>query len=107
MSGKGGGVSDLKVGRRGQLDGEALTLVCWCVVAVGGDEQGGTEKSVVVELGRQASFWRSASGRVVGGGVFRRAVRGGGGNSRRGAGEGRLQEAGRGASRIAFLRTSA
>jgi hypothetical protein len=42
MSGKGGGVSDLKVGRRGQLDGEALTLVCWCVVAVGGDEQGGT-----------------------------------------------------------------
>ena len=61
MSGKGGGVSDLKVGRRGQLDGEALTLVCWCVVAVGGDEQGSTEKSVVVELGRQASFWRSAS----------------------------------------------
>jgi hypothetical protein len=42
MSGKGGGVSDLKVGRRGQLDGEALTLVCRCVVAVGGDEQGGT-----------------------------------------------------------------
>ena len=27
-----------------------------------------SEQSVVVELGRQASFWRSASGRVVGGG---------------------------------------
>jgi hypothetical protein len=30
--------------------------------------RGHTEQSVVVELGRQASFWRSASGRVVGGG---------------------------------------
>jgi hypothetical protein len=53
---------------------------------------------VVLEVGK----WEGC-----GRGVFRRAVRGGGGSSRRGAGEGRLQEAGRGASRIAFLRTSA
>jgi hypothetical protein len=53
MSGKGGGVSDLKVGRRGQLDGEALTLVCWCVVAVGGDEQGGTRGHKEVRLDGQ------------------------------------------------------
>ena len=53
---------------------------------------------VVLEVGK----WEGC-----GRGVFRRAVRGGGGSSRRGAGEGRLQEAGRGASHIAFLRTSA